>query len=1109
MAIWDDLVAYYPGGSEYDLWNKFKVSLTSVTVGANAGPAGVLPAWTYSAFLGGGYADIPQPIPNSTGIFTISLWFKNLNSGNCTGVSLTSNYSPIRIASAGTDLGVRHSTGAFFGSGYNPSGLAAGVWHHLVVTADGAGGYTYYINGTSVGTATAPAGLFTDFLTIGNLNSHTKEFAEYLSEIAFWQREITPTEVSRIYTATNVGHPLDRLIEPQFALPGGGESTSWADMSNNIVLYHLDDVGTANHAHDDSGNNFDGSGSNVSNIAGLKLHSGSYTPPGVVLASGSFYNGTNAVVDSNRTPATLDIDGNKSRSIVMWLSSSNWQNDDVIWTMGQNSSGQDFSLVTKTTNRISLNTWGNDAYWDIPSSPLGWNHYAITYHSGTYEGKFYFNGNFVGTHAFGSSRNTSNSNTLKIGGPNYQWGYFPGAIQEIAIFSGSVLSDSDIRSIYNYQVANFVPSTGSATLDTLFSTVVHGSPSDVALDTLFGTVVHDLALGTVALDSLIGTIVHGVAPPSASLPDITGTVGIPLCFDSTGSVGVEYYHWSWTSVPSGSSIGNTILPLPSGGALGTTTPFDMNGNMALFHFEQTSTISYEEDFESTPIGSLPGGWSTWGDNVWQVTGNLSHGRTVSVGSGDVADNQQALLAYTASVAVDSQISFWWNVSSEAGWDKLKFYLNGVFQDEISGAPGWTQQTYVLPVGTHHFKWQYVKDVVWSAGLDMGWVDDISIGTVLYASDSSGLQNSASIDGPTQLSGAGYVGNYCYAFDGIDDTMTIHYPAGIFAATTGVSCAAWVKKLATTGYKTIFGMGSSKGFQLGTANGEAYFTVQNGGWIGTVNDAATLIPTNTWTHVVGTYDSTTLKIYINGVEIETNRTTTAGAINYVGSGFPTIGYSNGSDYWTGSIDELALWDRAISAEEVRDIYFLQSGGYAGIATSSLCFTPDVNGTYTMNLEIGPSVSASADAVIGSAAAGTSSVFAGWGISTYVPDNSKIYGGWEMATYVPDNSKIYGGWQIATCVPDNSKAYAAWEIVTWNTASSAAPLPCISPTSSEVHAWLSEGLIINNYLNLAEGRAKRNCQVPFKLNIKDNLGLRWSDLIATPSGTAPTFCTSSCT
>jgi hypothetical protein len=83
-------------------------------------------------------------------------------------------------------------------------------------------------------------------------------------------------------------------------------------------------------------------------------------------------------------------------------------------------------------------------------------------------------------------------------------------------------------------------------------------------------------------------------------------------------------------------------------------------------------------------------------------------------------------------------------------------------------------------------------------------------------------------------------------------------------------------------------------------------------------------------VVGTYDGVTQNLYVNGVLVAT--TGQAGNIQYAGSADFFIGGDNvGNGNANASIDAVHVWNRAISAAEVRQLYDTQ---YAGIAPSGV-------------------------------------------------------------------------------------------------------------------------------------------------------------------------------
>jgi hypothetical protein len=72
------------------------------------------------------------------------------------------------------------------------------------------------------------------------------------------------------------------------------------------------------------------------------------------------------------------------------------------------------------------------------------------------------------------------------------------------------------------------------------------------------------------------------------------------------------------------------------------------------------------------------------------------------------------------------VKFYWKVSSEANYDYLRFYIDGVEQTRIAGTVDWTQVAYNIAAGSHTLKWSYTKDGSVSTGSDCGWVDKLEI-----------------------------------------------------------------------------------------------------------------------------------------------------------------------------------------------------------------------------------------------------------------------------------------------------------------------------------------------------------------------------------------------
>lgn len=88
------------------------------------------------------------------------------------------------------------------------------------------------------------------------------------------------------------------------------------------------------------------------------------------------------------------------------------------------------------------------------------------------------------------------------------------------------------------------------------------------------------------------------------------------------------------------------------------------------------------------------------------------------------------------------------------------------------------------------------------------------------------------------------------------------------------------------------------------------------------EGPSVIPLNEWTYLAISFDGTTKRIYVNGVEVASRDG--LGALVYEAVAVPvTIGAdfrSNKSDeLFNGRIDEVALYNRALTADEVASIY----------------------------------------------------------------------------------------------------------------------------------------------------------------------------------------------
>ena len=145
-----------------------------------------------------------------------------------------------------------------------------------------------------------------------------------------------------------------------------------------------------------------------------------------------------------------------------------------------------------------------------------------------------------------------------------------------------------------------------------------------------------------------------------------------------------------------------------------------------------------EDFETGDFTSF-----TWGfnDKPWEITTTTVYEGNNAAKSASIGNNQASVMELTYEVASEGDLSFYYKVSSEGGYDFLKFYINGTEKDKWAGDVDWTMATYTLAAGENILKWEYMKDGSANGGEDCAWVDYI----IFPASTEGGLNASFTVD----------------------------------------------------------------------------------------------------------------------------------------------------------------------------------------------------------------------------------------------------------------------------------------------------------------------------------------------------------------------------
>jgi hypothetical protein len=197
-----------------------------------------------------------------------------------------------------------------------------------------------------------------------------------------------------------------------------------------------------------------------------------------------------------------------------------------------------------------------------------------------------------------------------------------------------------------------------------------------------------------------------------------------------------------------------------------------------------------------------------------------------------------------------------------------------------------------------------------AGPVAAWAFDEGMGRV--ARDSAGA-NDGAVSGAAWTTSGRHGGGL--AFDGIDDLVTVpDVPA--LRASSGVTVSAWLKPLTLAGWRSVAAKEGDNQLAYGVyANSDILrpLGVVGGGTSNCQVAGTTQLPLGTWSHVALTVDGQVARLYVNGAEAGAR--TPAGALLQTTGALQIGGNSVWGDWFHGTIDDVRVYDRGLSAAEV--------------------------------------------------------------------------------------------------------------------------------------------------------------------------------------------------
>jgi hypothetical protein len=183
--------------------------------------------------------------------------------------------------------------------------------------------------------------------------------------------------------------------------------------------------------------------------------------------------------------------------------------------------------------------------------------------------------------------------------------------------------------------------------------------------------------------------------------------------------------------------------------------------------------------------------------------------------------------------------------------------------------------------------------------------------------------------------AGEVGQ-AFSFNATNSVQVPDAPSLNFTGNTPMSVELWVYRTGTQATMHIVGKRNSGcgsiEYQMASGDGNGGISF-GGNSSSTAAFTGTSLPTNVWMHLAGTFDGSTFRIYTNGVLAAVS----AGTLGPANTAPFTIGTSGDCPGFTGLIDEVSIYSRALSADEVQDIYTEGSAGKCQIPRAPLVVT----------------------------------------------------------------------------------------------------------------------------------------------------------------------------
>lgn len=163
--------------------------------------------------------------------------------------------------------------------------------------------------------------------------------------------------------------------------------------------------------------------------------------------------------------------------------------------------------------------------------------------------------------------------------------------------------------------------------------------------------------------------------------------------------------------------------------------------------------------------------------------------------------------------------------------------------------------------------------------------------------------------------------YSLSFNGTSDYINCGNDSSLNTV-NAVTVEMWVKSSSIATHQQVTYRGAGAGIRrdmIDIYTSKVRFGVANGGDFATADivTGSTTLLSDTWYHIAGVFNGSTIKVYVNGSEdgskSKTSKPTSSNEVVYIGSLLGT------SVFFNGLIDEARRWNIARTPEQIADNY----------------------------------------------------------------------------------------------------------------------------------------------------------------------------------------------